>query len=79
MKLLFVGFGTVGQGLAELLLEKEKSLSDNYGFEFKVVGIADKILGSLYVPEGLDLKKVLGKTILWLRILKGDMKMTPSL
>jgi len=59
MKLLFVGFGTVGQGLAELLLEKEKSLSDNYGFEFKVVGIADKILGSLYVPEGLDLKKVL--------------------
>ena len=42
MKLLFVGFGTVGQGLAELLLEKEKSLADNYGFEFKVVGIPEK-------------------------------------
>ncbi len=59
MRLLFVGFGTVGQGLAELLLEKEKFLAENYGFEFKIVGIADKIMGSLFVPEGLDLEKAL--------------------
>jgi len=59
MRLLFVGFGTVGQGLAELLLEKEKFLAENYGFEFNIVGIADKIMGSLFFPEGLDLEKAL--------------------
>ena len=59
MRLLFVGFGTVGQGLAELLLEKEKFLAENCGFEFNIVGIADKIIGSLFVPEGLDLEKAL--------------------
>ena len=59
MKLLFVGFGTVGQGLAELLLKKEKYLSEKLGITFTVVGIADKIMGSLHNPKGLDLKKAL--------------------
>lgn len=59
MRILLVGFGTVGQGLAELLLKKEQRLSDDYGLDFSVVGIADKILGSLYNPEGLDLKTAL--------------------
>ena len=59
MRLLFIGFGTVGQGLAELLLEKESSLSERYGLEFKVVGIADMKLGSLYNPKGIDLAKAL--------------------
>jgi len=59
MRLLFVGFGTVGQGLAELLLSKRDELKRTYGFEWKVTGIADTIKGSAYDPKGIDLAKAL--------------------
>jgi homoserine dehydrogenase len=59
MRLLFVGFGTVGQGLAELLIEKKAQLLQDYGLEFTVVGISDEIKGSLFNPKGLDLEKAL--------------------
>jgi len=61
MKLLLIGFGTVGQGLAELLLEKGKSLSRDYGVDFQVTGIADFQKGSLYNRKGLDLGKALAE------------------
>jgi homoserine dehydrogenase len=53
-RLLFIGFGTVGQGLTELLLQKAEMLKKDYGAEFTIVGVADKLKGSLYSPEGLD-------------------------
>jgi len=59
MRLLFAGFGTVGQGLAELLVEKGAFLSKRYGVDFITTGIADPRLGSLYNPSGLDLGKAL--------------------
>jgi homoserine dehydrogenase len=59
MKLLFVGFGTVGQGLAELLLEKNEILAQESGLESSVIGIADKLKGSLFNPDGIDLEKAL--------------------
>lgn len=62
MKLLFVGFGTVGQGLAELILEKEASLSKNFGLKYSVVGISDELKGSLLNKNGLDLRQALEKT-----------------
>ncbi|MGM0899057.1 MAG: homoserine dehydrogenase [Bacillota bacterium] len=58
-KLAFIGFGVVGQGLAEILHNKRRSLQDKEGFEAKVVAISDFKKGSLYHPEGLDLKAVL--------------------
>lgn len=61
MKLLFVGFGTVGQGLAELLLQNRDQLASQYGFEPKVVGIADMLKGSAYSPDGLDLAEALAR------------------
>ena len=57
MRLLFIGFGTVGQGLADLLLEKKDLLAKKYGFEFVVTGISDINIGSMYDPEGIDLGK----------------------
>jgi homoserine dehydrogenase len=60
MKLQFIGFGTVGQGLAELILGKKDFLQQKYGLDFKVVGISDMKLGSLADPSGLDLAEVLG-------------------
>ena len=61
MRLLFIGFGTVGQGLAELLVRKKEVLSNTYGFNIQVVGIADKIKGSVTNPEGINLPDVLEK------------------
>lgn len=61
MRLIFIGFGTVGQGLAELMIRKKELLSKNYGLNCKVVGVADKLKGSVYSPEGLDLPRVLSK------------------
>lgn len=59
MRLLFIGFGTVGQGLAELLIEKKGLLAKNYGMNFSVVGISDKLKGSIFSPEGIDLPAAL--------------------
>jgi len=61
MKLLLLGFGTVGQGLAELLIEKEELLNARYGFKWQVVGIADMLKGSIYNSGGIDLKAALEK------------------
>jgi homoserine dehydrogenase len=61
MRLIFIGFGTVGQGLAELMVKKKEFLEETYGLDFKVVGISDKLKGSLYAPGGLDLQAALGK------------------
>jgi homoserine dehydrogenase len=59
MRLQFIGFGTVGQGLAELILEQKDFLKQKFDLEFKVVGISDMKLGSLSNPGGLDLAEVL--------------------
>ncbi len=58
-KLAFIGFGVVGQGLADILHEKRERLKERYDFEFEVVTVSDMKLGSVYDPEGLDLDKVL--------------------
>jgi homoserine dehydrogenase len=61
MRLLFIGFGTVGQGLAELLIRKKELLWNSYGLDFQVVGIADKIKGCVTNPEGINLSDALEK------------------
>jgi len=58
-KLAFIGFGTVGQGLAEILIEKKQMLEQKYDFHFTVVAISDILKGSVYDENGLDLKKIL--------------------
>src|SRR5512136_1644834 len=59
MRLLFLGFGTVGQGLAELLLARRDELKRRHGFDWKVTGIADTLKGNAYDPKGIDLAKAL--------------------
>ncbi len=59
MRLLLIGFGTVGQGLAELLLEKEQILTDQYGLKVQVVGISDMLKGSIYNAGGINLQQAL--------------------
>ncbi len=61
MRLMLIGFGTVGQGLAELLLEKKEHLRQAYGLDWRVVGIADMLKGSCYHRDGIDLADALAR------------------
>jgi homoserine dehydrogenase len=58
-KLALIGFGTVGQGLAEILLAKGAELAARDGVQFQVVAISDLLKGSLYNRAGLDLAVLL--------------------
>ena len=59
-KIALLGFGTVGQGLIEILINKRQYLKNIYGFEFDVVAVSDLVSGTAYNPEGLDLDAILG-------------------
>lgn len=53
-RLDLIGFGNVGQGLAQILRDQGAALAERYGVEFKIVAVSDFVLGSLYDSEGLD-------------------------
>lgn len=59
MKLALIGFGTVGQGLAEILRDKGAELADKYGFTGEIVAVATQRRGTLYHPDGLDAGQLL--------------------
>jgi homoserine dehydrogenase len=59
-KIGLIGCGTVGQGLLDILDKKREDLRDRFDFEARVVAITDKLKGTLVVPEGIDIPKVLG-------------------
>lgn len=58
-KLAFIGFGIVGQGLAEILRDKKEALKQEEGFESEIVAISDLMKGSIYHPNGLDIDTAL--------------------
>lgn len=72
MRLLFIGFGTVVQGLSELMIKKEVQLKKEYGLDLKVVGISDMLKGSVLEPEGIDLSQALEAAK------DGDLKSLPN-
>ena len=60
-KIAIIGFGTVGQGLCEILLDKKEYLKKKYGFKYDIVAIADFAYGNVYNPEGLKINNFLEK------------------
>jgi homoserine dehydrogenase len=58
-KLALIGFGVVGQGLAQILHDKQETLRQNHGFEARIVAVSTLSKGSLFHPEGLDIPKLL--------------------
>lgn len=60
MRILLIGFGTVGQGLTEILVEKAAMLEQRYNFHPKIVGVATRSAGLLTNPAGLSLTDLLG-------------------
>ncbi len=55
----FIGFGTVGRGMAELLLEKKSILERFYNITWRIIAISDLRYGSIINDNGIDLKEVL--------------------
>lgn len=58
-KLALIGFGTVGQGLAEILQVKGDALRDALGFEAQIVAVTTLSRGTLYHPDGLNIGQLL--------------------
>ena len=53
-RLTLIGFGNVGQGLAQVLRDHGSDLAQRFGANFEIVAVSDKFLGSIYDPAGLD-------------------------
>lgn len=60
-KIALIGFGTVGQGISEILLNKKSFLSGKYGFDFEIVAVSDFAYGNVYNPNGLDIPFMLAE------------------
>lgn len=58
-KIALLGFGTVGQGLCEILTDKKGYLNGKYGFEYDIVAVGDMVYGNVYNPDGLDIAQML--------------------
>ncbi|HID25067.1 MAG TPA: homoserine dehydrogenase, partial [Thermoplasmata archaeon] len=58
-RLAFIGFGTVGRGFAQILLEKKEMLKKRYGLDYSVVAVSDILKGSVYDANGLDVGRIL--------------------
>lgn len=59
VRLSLIGFGIVGQGLAELLHTKREQLRREFGLEVRLVSVANARHGFIYREEGLDIPTLL--------------------
>ncbi|MFT4670783.1 MAG: homoserine dehydrogenase [Pseudohongiellaceae bacterium] len=53
-KLAIIGFGNVGQGLAQIICDKYEFLKDRFGTDIRIVAVCDLLKGSVANPEGLN-------------------------
>ncbi len=59
LRLFMIGFGVVGQGLAELLEQKRALLQQHFDIEVKLVGVANARHGFIYCEDGLTIPRLL--------------------
>lgn len=59
MKIALIGFGVVGQGLAEILRDKAADLREHEHFQAQIVAVSTRTRGSLVSPDGLDIRDLL--------------------
>lgn len=58
-RIALLGFGVVGQGFADILLNKKQVLEEQFGLNPTIVAVSDMMKGSLYHPDGLDVEELL--------------------
>ena len=54
MKIILIGFGTVGQGFVEILRQKQATLEAQHNFRASIIGVVTGSRGTLYATKGLD-------------------------
>ena len=54
-----IGFGNVGRGLAQHLLEQRGAMLEQYGIAFQLTGVASRRMGFVSDPDGLNLEALL--------------------
>ena len=59
MKIILIGFGTVGQGFVEILRQKQATLEAQHNFRASIIGVVTGSRGTLYAPMGLDYDELL--------------------
>jgi len=59
LRLAIIGFGVVGQGLAELLESRRDLLLQHYGLDVTLAGVANARHGFIYREDGLDIPTLL--------------------
>jgi len=52
--LVMIGFGNVGQGLAQIIRDQAQSFSDQFGVAFKIIAVCDMLKGSVCNPDGIS-------------------------
>ena len=58
-RLALIGFGNVGQGLAEILRDRGEALGREQGVAIVITAVSDLLKGSVYDPQGLDSAELL--------------------
>jgi len=58
MRLFLIGFGTVGQSLLDVLIQRAADLHERWGASFSLVAVYTRSQGLLYAPDGLDLAQL---------------------
>ena len=53
-RLALIGFGNVGQGLAEILSQKASLLREKFDADIRIVAICDRYKGSIAAADGFD-------------------------
>src|SRR6266511_841901 len=53
-RLALIGFGSAGQGLAQILRDHGDALARRYGVELRIVAVCTHSRGNLYEADGLD-------------------------
>jgi homoserine dehydrogenase len=59
IRLAIIGFGTVGQGFAELLTARQDAIRRDFGLEVTLVSVANARHGFIYRQNGLDIPMLL--------------------
>ncbi len=54
VRLALIGFGNVGQGLAQILCDRGDIYADKYALRFIIIAVNDQIHGSAFNPIGFD-------------------------
>ncbi|HSM58390.1 MAG TPA: homoserine dehydrogenase [Candidatus Sulfomarinibacteraceae bacterium] len=58
-RLAMIGFGNVGQGLAQILRDRGDDIAQRHGARFQIVAVSDLLKGSVYDPDGLAAEQLL--------------------